>query len=78
MAEHHDVFDAQRPDRIFERRRNAVRAAVGRIDGHQIGDVANHEQFARAGIEDHLRRNPESQQPITITSGAWPRSDNSR
>jgi hypothetical protein len=58
VAEHHDVFDVQRPHRVFQRRRDAVRAAVRRIHGHQIGDVAHHEQFAGAGIEDHLRRHP--------------------
>ena len=33
-------------------------AAVGRIGRHQIGDVAHHEQLARPGVEDHLRRDP--------------------
>ena len=28
----------------------------GWIHRHQIGDVAHHEQFAGAGVEDHLRR----------------------
>ena len=58
VAEHDDVFHPQHLDRIFQRRRDAVRAAVGLIDRHQIGDVAHHEQFAGAGIEDHLRRHP--------------------
>ena len=31
-------------------------AAVGLIDRNQVGDVAHHEQFARAGIENHFRR----------------------
>jgi len=58
VAEHDDVLYPQRPHRIFQRRRNAMRAAIGRIDRHQIGDVAHHEQFAGAGIENHLRRHP--------------------
>ena len=58
MAEHDDVLYAQNPNRIFQRGRDAVRAAVRRIDRHQIGDVAHHEQLAGAGIEDHLRRYP--------------------
>ena len=56
VTEHHDVLHLQHVDRIFQRRRDAVRAAVGLIDRHQIGDVAHHEQFAGAGVEDHLRR----------------------
>ena len=58
VAEHHDVLDAAAPDGIFQRRRDAMRAAVRLIDRHQIGDVAHHEQFAGAGVEDHLRRDP--------------------
>ena len=58
VAEHDDVFYAQNLNRVFQRRRHAVRAAVRLIDRHQIGDVAHHEQFAGAGIEDHLRRHP--------------------
>ena len=56
VAEHHDVFHPQNLHGIFQRRRDAVGAAVGLIHRHQIGDVAHHEQFARAGVEDHLRR----------------------
>ena len=58
MAEHHDVLHAQNRYRVFQRRRDAVGAAIGLIDRHQIGDVAHHEQFAGAGIEDHFRGNP--------------------
>ena len=56
VAEHDDVFDAQHLHRIFQRRGDAVCVAVRLIDRHQIGDVAHHEQFAGAGVEDHLRR----------------------
>ena len=58
VAEHHDVFYAQHRNRVFQRRRDAVRVAVRLVDRHQIGDVAHHEQFAGAGIEDHFRRDP--------------------
>ena len=58
MAEHHDVFYVQNLDRIFQRRGHAMRVGVRLIDRHQVGDVAHHEQFAGAGIEDHLGRNP--------------------
>ena len=56
VAEHHDVLDAQDLHRIFQRRRHAMRAAVRLEYRHQIGDVAHHEQFTRAGVEDHFRR----------------------
>src|SRR5437588_2949523 len=46
VAEHHDVFYMQSPNRVFQRRRDAVRAAVRLIDRYQIGDGAHHEQFA--------------------------------
>ncbi|MCY1558350.1 hypothetical protein D9M68_952760 [compost metagenome] len=31
-------------------------AAIGLVGRHQVGDVAQHEEFARAGIEDHFGR----------------------
>ena len=42
--------------REFQRRRDAVGAAVGLEHRHQVGDVAHDEQFARAGVENHFRR----------------------
>ena len=56
MAEHHDVLDAQDLHRVFQRRRDAMGAAVRLEHRHQIGDVAHHEEFAGAGVEDHFRR----------------------
>ena len=56
VAEHHDMFHAQDLDRVFQRRRHAMRTPVRLEHRNQIGDVADHEQFAGAGIEDHLRR----------------------
>ena len=58
VAEHHNVFYPQYRDRVFQRRRHTVRIGVGLIDRHQIGDVTHHEQLARTGVEDHLRRHP--------------------
>ena len=58
MAEHHDMPDAEHGHRIFQRRRNAMGAAVGLIHRDQVGDVAHHEQFARTNVEDHFRRYP--------------------
>jgi hypothetical protein len=52
----HDVLYPQRIDGEFEGGRNAVGAAVGGINRHQIGDVAHHEQFTGAGVEDHFGR----------------------
>ena len=56
MAEHHDVFYAQHLYRVFQCRRHAMGAAVRLEDRHQIGDVAHHEEFAGAGVENHFRR----------------------
>ena len=56
MAEHHDVLYAQHLYRIFQRRRHAMGAAVRLENRHQIGDVAHHEEFAGAGVENHFRR----------------------
>jgi hypothetical protein len=56
VAEHHDMLHAQHIDGVFERGRNAVGALIGLVDRHQIGDVAHHEQFTGAGIEDRFRR----------------------
>ncbi len=56
VAEHHDMLDAQHVDGIFQRRRDAVGAAVGLIDRHEVGDVAHDEQFAGAGVKNHFRR----------------------
>ena len=58
VAQHHDMLHAQHRNRVFQRRRDAMRAGVGLINRYQIGDIAHHEQFAGAGIEDHLRRYP--------------------
>ena len=51
VAEHDDMPDAEHVDGIFQRRRDAIGAAVGLIDRHQIGDVAHHEEFTGAGVE---------------------------
>jgi hypothetical protein len=56
MAEHDDVLHAQRLHGEFECRAGAVEPTVGLIGRHEIGDVAHHEQLARARVEDHLRR----------------------
>jgi len=58
VPEHHDMSDMQSADSIFQRRRDAMRAAIRLIDRHQVGDIAHHEQFAGAGVEDHLGRDP--------------------
>jgi hypothetical protein len=56
MAEHDNVRDLEHLHGEFKRREYAVAGAVRRIGRHQVGDVAHHEQLARMGIEDHLRR----------------------
>ena len=58
MAEHDDVLHLQHRRAIFQRRRNAMISGVGRIRRDQIGDVADHEQLTRAGVENHFRRDP--------------------
>ena len=75
MAEHDDVLHLERLHAEFERRRHAVLRAVRRIGRHEVGDVAHHEQLARAA----RRKSPpastrESQQPITMICGDWPLS----
>src|SRR5213596_2007039 len=54
MPKHHNVVYAESANRVFQGRRDAVRAAVRLVDWHQIGDVTHHEQFAGTGVEDHL------------------------
>ncbi len=54
MAEHDDVLHLERGDAEFERGRNAVRVPIRRIGRHDVGDVAHHEDLARACVEDHL------------------------
>jgi hypothetical protein len=58
VAKHHDVFHVKHRNRVFQRGRDAVGAAVGLVHRHQVGDIAHHEQFAGAGVEDHFRRYP--------------------
>ncbi len=54
MAHDDDIGDVQRLDGEFDAGRGAVLAAVRLVGRHEIGDVAEHEELARAGIEDHL------------------------
>jgi hypothetical protein len=48
------MFHPQHVDRIFQRGRNAVGVLVGLVHRYEVGDVAHHEQLARAGVEDHF------------------------
>ncbi len=54
MAEDDDRPHLERPYREFDRGTDAVRLVVRPVRRHQIGDVADDEQFAGGGIEDHL------------------------
>ncbi len=56
MAHDDDMLDLQVSHREFERRRCAVQIVVRRIGRNKIGDVADDEDFAGIGIEDHFRR----------------------
>ena len=56
MAHDDDVADAHRVDRELDGGRGAVLAAIGLERRHEVGDVAEDEQLARAGIEDGLGR----------------------
>ncbi len=58
VPEHDDVFDAQDLHAELQRGGDAVCGAVRRIGRNEVGDVADDEQFARLGVEDHLRRYP--------------------
>jgi hypothetical protein len=65
-------------DGIFQRRRDAMRAAVALIGRHEVGDVAHHEHSPGPASKITSGETRESQQPTTITAGDWPRSDSSR
>ncbi len=56
VAEHDDMLHLQRHDGVFERGGGAVKMVVRLIGRHQRRDIAQHEEFARAGVEDRLRR----------------------
>jgi hypothetical protein len=58
MAEHHNMFDLQDLNAIFQRCGGGMILVVWRIGRHQIGDIARDEQLARPGVEDHLWRGP--------------------
>ena len=58
VSEHDDVPHLERHDGVFERRRRAVIVVVRLVGRDQIRDVAQHEQFPGAGVEDGLRRDP--------------------
>src|SRR5215475_14327824 len=53
-----NVPDLEHLNREFERCEHAVTDAIGRVCGHQIGDVAHHEKLAWMGVENHFRRDP--------------------
>ena len=54
MAHDHDLPDLERLHGKFQGGRGGVVVAVGRIGRHEVGDIAHHEQFPRAAIEDGL------------------------
>jgi hypothetical protein len=56
MAEHDDVLHVERGDAEFERGRNAVSMTVGGVGRHDVGDVAHHEQLARASVKNDFRQ----------------------
>ena len=58
VTEDDDVADAEHLHGELERREHAVADAVPGEGRHQVRDVAHHEQLARMGIEDDLRRHP--------------------
>src|SRR5262245_45657840 len=58
MAEHHDVPDLEHLNCEFERSEHPVTDAVWRVCGHQVGNIAHHEQLARMRVENHLGRDP--------------------
>ncbi len=51
----HDLAHPQPPHREFDRGADAVRLIVGAVGRRQIRDIADDEEFARRGIENHLR-----------------------
>src|SRR5207244_12199720 len=53
VAEYDDVLDLECADAKLERRRNAVIAAAGLEWRHEVRDIPDHEQLARAGVENH-------------------------
>ena len=55
MPEHDDMLDLERGDAEFERGGDAVGVSVRLVGRHDIGDVAHHEELARAGVENDLR-----------------------
>ncbi len=50
------MLDLQRGDGELERRGYAVGLSIGLVGRHDVGHVADDEQFAGTGIENHLRR----------------------
>ena len=58
MSHDDDMLDLQHLNRELDARRGAVLAAA-RLEGrHEIGDVAQHEQFARPAIENRFGGRP--------------------
>src|SRR5580704_18978352 len=55
VAEHDDLADLKRPHRELDGRADPVRLFVGAVRRRDVGDVADHEQLARPGVEHHLR-----------------------
>mgnify|MGYP006915179102 CR=1 FL=1 len=56
VTQHDDVLHAQSLHREFKRRGRAMMRAVRLVGRRQIRDIAQHEHFAGARIEDHFRR----------------------
>jgi hypothetical protein len=72
VAHHHQLLDLELGDREFERRRDAVPAAV-RLEGRdEVGDVADDEHLARPASKIWAGSTRLSEQAITITLGLWP------
>ena len=55
VAKDHDLAHLEQPNGEFDRGAYSVRLVVGAIGRHDIGDVADDEEFAGPGIENHLR-----------------------
>jgi len=55
VTQHHDFPHLERAHGEFDRRTHAVRVVVRPVRRHDIGDVADDEEFAGACIEHHLR-----------------------
>ena len=58
VAHDHDRADAEGEDRELEGGAGRMAPVVGRVDGHERGDVPDHEQLARAGVEHRLGPGP--------------------